>query len=138
MTKEPKVIIKFNFWSSERQRCLHQFGRVVTKVNVVKVQSSKFKVMNKEMVLSCSRGGRFVAEMMSKVAESVNRPVNLLRTYYAQVLERDLNMHQTWALIEAQVAFFLGVMPVGYAFTLRAVALLWLVVAVKKCRRLLA
>ena len=112
--KEPKVIIKFN------------------------VQSSKFKVMNKEMVLSCSRGGRFVAEMMSKVAESVNRPVNLLRTYYAQVLERDLNMHQTWALIEAQVAFFLGVMPVGYAFTLRAVALLWLVVAVKKCRRLLA
>ena len=47
------------------------------------------------MVLSCSRGGRFVAEMMSKVAESVNRPVNLLRTYYAQVLERDLNMHQT-------------------------------------------
>ena len=106
MTKEPKVIIKFNFWSSERQRCLHQFGRVVTKVNVVKVQSSKFKVMNKEMVLSCSRGGRFVAEMMSKVAESVNRPVNLLRTYYAQVLERDLNMHQTWALIEAQVAFF--------------------------------
>ena len=113
-TKEPKVIIKFN------------------------VQSSKFKVMNKEMVLSCSRGGRFVAEMMSKVAESVNRPVNLLRTYYAQVLERDLNMHQTWALIEAQVAFFLGVMPVGYAFTLRAVALLWLVVAVKKCRRLLA
>ena len=94
--------------------------------------------MNKDMVLSCSRGGRFVAEMMSKVAESVNKPVNLLRTYYAQVLERDLNMHQTWALIEAQVAFFLGVMPVGYAFTLRAVALLWLVVAVKKCRRLLA
>ncbi len=103
-----------------------------------KVQSSKFKDMEKDMVLSCSRGGRFVAEMMSKVTESVNRPVNLLRTYYAQVLERDLNMHQTWALIEAQVAFFLGVMPVGYAFVVRAVALLWLVVAVKKCRRLLA
>ena len=40
------VIIKFNFWSSERQRCLHQFGRVVTKVNVVNVQCSKIKVKN--------------------------------------------------------------------------------------------
>lgn len=94
--------------------------------------------MNKEMVLTTSRSGRFVAEMMSKVAENVNRPVNLLRTYYAQVLERDLNMHQTWALIEAQVAFFLGVMPVGYVLPLRAAALLWLIVAVKKCHRLLA
>ncbi|MBR5391799.1 MAG: ATP-binding protein [Prevotella sp.] len=93
---------------------------------------------NKEMILSTPWGSRLIADKLSRIVEMVNRPVNLLRQYYAQVLERDLNMHQTWALIEAQVAFFLGVMPVGYAFVLRAVALLWLVVAVKKCRRLLA
>jgi hypothetical protein len=62
----------------------------------------------------------------------------MLRGYYARVLEREIDMHQTWALIEAQVAFFLGVMPVGYDFPLRAAALVWFVVAVKKCRRLLA
>ena len=93
---------------------------------------------NKEMILSTPWGSRLIADKLSRIVEMVNRPVNLLRQYYAQVLERELNMRQTWALIEAQVAFFLGVMPVGYAFTLRAVALLWLVVAVKKCRRLLA
>lgn len=93
---------------------------------------------NKEMILSTPWGSRLIADKLSRIVEMVNRPVNLLRQYYAQVLERDLNMHQTWALIEAQVAFFLGVMPVGYAFVVRAVALLWLVVAVKKCRRLLA
>ena len=93
---------------------------------------------NKEMILSTPWGSRLIADKLSRIVEMVNRPVNLLRQYYAQVLERELNMRQTWALIEAQVAFFLGVMPVGYAFVLRAVALLWLVVAVKKCRRLLA
>ena len=94
--------------------------------------------MEKQMVLNCSRSSRYLAEMMNRFAESVNRPVNKLRGYYAQVLERDIDMRQTWALIEAQVAFFLGVMPIGYIFPLRAVALVWLIVSVKKCHRLLA
>ena len=93
---------------------------------------------NKEIILSTPWGSRLIADKLSRIVEMVNRPVNLLSQYYAQVLERELNMRQTWSLIEAQVAFFLGVMPVGYAFPLRTAALIWLIVAVRKCRQQLA
>ncbi|MBR5038853.1 MAG: hypothetical protein IKX65_09055 [Prevotella sp.] len=95
-------------------------------------------INNKEMILTAPFGSHFIADKLNRIVEMVNRPVNLLRQYYAQVLERELNMRQTWSLIEAQTAFFLGVMPVGYAFPLRAAALVWLIVAVRKCRQQLA
>ena len=79
-----------------------------------------------------------IADKMYHLSDVIIRPIEMLRDYYSIVLERNLNMRQTWALIEAQAAFFLGILPVGYAFILRAVALVWFIIALKKCRKLLA
>ena len=91
-----------------------------------------------EMILNTPSGSHFMTDMISRFVEITKRPACMLNQYYSQMLEKDLNMNQTWALIEAQTAFFLGVLPVGYAFTLRAAALIWLILAVRKCRRLLS
>ena len=79
-----------------------------------------------------------IADKMYHLLDVIIRPIEILRDYYSLVLERNLNMRQTWVLIEAQTAFFLGILPVGYAFILRAVALVWFIIALKKCRKLLA
>ncbi len=81
--------------------------------------------------------GQRLKERIRKMTEKLNMPVRRLGDYYSMVLERDINSRQTWALLEAQAALFLGILPVGYAFTIRLIALLWLVLAVKRCKELL-
>ena len=61
--------------------------------------------------------------------------VEPLRQYYSSVLDRDLNLRQTWALLHAQVAFVCAAFPVGGAFWLRMACCLWFVYAVDKCRK---
>ncbi len=96
-------------------------------------------MMNKEMILTTRQSiWQAIADKMNYFSDVIIRPIEKLRDYYSLVLERNLNMRQTWALIEAQTAFFLGILPVGYAFILRAVALVWFIIALKKCRKLLA
>ncbi|MBR7018678.1 MAG: ATP-binding protein [Prevotella sp.] len=96
-------------------------------------------MMNKEMILTTRQSiWQAMADKMNYFSDVIIRPIEMLRDYYSLVLERNLNMRQTWALIEAQAAFFLGILPVGYAFILRAVALVWFIIALKKCRKLLA
>ena len=69
--------------------------------------------------------------LMENVKKVANRPVEWLRQYYSSVLERDINMRQTWSLIEVQVAFFAGIMPANY----RAFCA-WFLMALKRCRSL--
>ena len=38
---------------------------------------------NKEMILSTPWGSRLIADKLNRIVEMVNRPVNLLRQYYA-------------------------------------------------------
>ena len=77
-----------------------------------------------------------LAENIHKMTERLNMPVKKLSNYYSMVLERDINSRQTWALLEAQAALFLGILPVGYALTVRLIALTWLLVALKRCKQL--
>lgn len=96
-------------------------------------------MMNKEMALSTRHGiWQSIADKMYHFNEMLSTPLQMICNYYSLVLERRLNIRQTWALLEAQAAFFLGILPVGYAFVLRAVALVWLIIALKKCKRILA
>lgn len=52
--------------------------------------------------------------LLENVKQVANRPAEWLRQYYSSVLERDINMRQTWSLIEVQAAFFAGIMPANY------------------------
>lgn len=78
-----------------------------------------------------------LSSTFSKITERLNMPIRKLSQYYSTVLERDINSRQTWALLEAQAALFLGILPVGYALTIRLLALAWLLVALKRCKQLL-
>jgi hypothetical protein len=74
--------------------------------------------------------------LMENVKKVANRPVEWLRLYYSSVLERDVNMRQTWSLIEVQVSFFAGIMPANYSLLLRAAFCVWFLMALKRCRGL--
>ena len=74
--------------------------------------------------------------LMENVKKVANRPVEWLHQYYSSVLERDINMRQTWSLIEVQVAFFAGIMPANYSLLLRAAFCAWFLIALKRCRGL--
>ena len=75
--------------------------------------------------------------LLENVKNVANRPVEWLRQYYSSVLERDINMRQTWSLIEVQTAFFAGIMPANYSLWLRAACCAWFLFALKRCRRML-
>lgn len=75
--------------------------------------------------------------LLENVKNVANRPVEWLRQYYSSMLERDINMRQTWSLIEVQTAFFAGIMPANYSLWLRAACCAWFLMALKRCRRLL-
>ena len=75
--------------------------------------------------------------LLENVKNVVNRPVEWLRQYYSSVLERNINMRQTWSLIEVQTAFFAGIMPANYSLWLRTACCVWFLIALKRCRRLL-
>ena len=75
--------------------------------------------------------------LLENVKNVANRPVEWLRQYYSSVLERDINMRQTWNLIEVQAAFFAGIMPANNSLWLRAACCAWFLWALKRCRRML-
>lgn len=75
--------------------------------------------------------------LLENVKQVANRPVEWLRQYYSSVLERNINMRQTWSLIEVQTAFFAGIMPANYSLWLRAACCVWFLIALKRCHRLL-
>lgn len=63
-------------------------------------------------------------------------PVERLSRYYSRVLERPVGQRLTWALLEAQSAFFLGILPATLPLWVRLAALAWFGIAVVRCKRL--
>ncbi|MBQ4023139.1 MAG: hypothetical protein II612_03960 [Prevotella sp.] len=95
--------------------------------------------MNNEMTYHLRHmAGSMAAEWTKMCMDKANEPARMLRKYYSDVTGQKLSMRQTWSLIEAQTAFFLGIMPADYTLVLRMALLAWAVVAVKKCRKLLS
>ena len=92
--------------------------------------------MEKQLLLS--KGCEATAWMQAlamKAAALVHKPVEMARNYYSKVLGQQVTGGQTWCLLEAQTAFFLGIMPAAYPLTLRAACLVWAVWAAVRCRR---
>lgn len=74
---------------------------------------------------------------VKKAANMLNSPLRLLGRYYSMVLERDVDMRQTKAITEAQLAFFATVIPADIHVLLHVAACVWFIMSLKKCRSLL-
>ena len=64
-----------------------------------------------------------------------NKPIELLSKYYTMCLDREISCKQTWLLLNAQAAFFMGVFPVSAPFSARLVCLAWLLYALRLCKK---
>ncbi|MBQ8046916.1 MAG: ATP-binding protein [Prevotella sp.] len=92
--------------------------------------------MEKNLTLPASRFT--VASIANHVMNLVQAPVEALRQYYAHVLERDINLRQTWLLINAQTAFFFTAFPVECPLLVRLLCCTWLVHALLLCKKAFA
>ena len=64
-------------------------------------------------------------------------PMYWLRRYYSDVLDKQLDMRQTWLLLNAQTAFAMTFFPAEASLTARVACCAWLASAVMKCRKAL-
>lgn len=89
------------------------------------------------VLMSGNSNVKNVSETIKKVLFVLNMPLRWLSKYYSSVLEREVNMRQTKALTEAQLAFFALVMPADYSLLLRIAACIWFVLVLRRCRNLM-
>jgi len=90
--------------------------------------------MKKEMTLSDSN---MTADVIQNLINKAKKPIEWLREYYSKVLEREITMHQTLLLLNAQMAFLFAAFPVGGPILLRALCCGWFLHAVLKCKHAL-
>lgn len=70
-------------------------------------------------------------------SNTIRKPVELLSQYYSQVLDRPVDLRQTWLLLNAQAAFLFAAFPVEGPMLLRVACCGWLLHAVQLCRKAL-
>lgn len=75
--------------------------------------------------------------LVKKATLMAAAPLRLLRKYYSMVLEREVDMRQTKAITEAQLAFFATVIPAEMHILLHIAACAWFLISLKKCRSLM-
>ena len=112
--------------NSEKEVCLNSCMKEVclNSKKEVCLNSKKEVYLNNEKEISLNSG-------MKKVC----RPIEWLCSYYSDVLDRKLTMHQTWLLINAQLAFGAAFFPVEAPWVVRIGCLVWVVSALLKCKR---
>ena len=93
--------------------------------------------MNKTTTTSSSTMIMGMLTAAKRVTNTYDNMMNHVTDFYSKQLERNINRRQTLALLEAQLAFFLGIMPIDMPMALRIAFTVWTVVAVKKCKRCL-
>lgn len=92
--------------------------------------------MEKEMTLTAgTMNGKCITDIARYLMNKVNIPAGIMRRYYSHVLGKEVSMRQAWLLIEAQAAFFAGVLPANIHVAVRALIFVWFALAVRKCRR---
>ena len=91
--------------------------------------------MNKTTTTSNSAMIMGMLTAAKRVTNTYDNMMNHVTDFYSKQLERNINRRQTLALLEAQLAFFLGIMPIDMPMILRIAFTVWTVVAVKKCKR---
>lgn len=75
--------------------------------------------------------------LVKKAAYMLSAPLRILGRYYSLVLERDVDMRQTKAITEAQLAFFATVLPAEMPILLHVAACIWFIMSLRKCRSLI-
>ena len=93
--------------------------------------------MNKTTTTSSSTMIMGMLTAAKRMTNTYDNMMNHVTDFYSKQLERNINRRQTLALLEAQLAFFLGIMPIDMPMALRIAFTVWTVVAVKKCKRCL-
>ena len=93
--------------------------------------------MNKTTTTSNSTMIMGMLTAAKRVTNTYDNMMNHVTDFYSKQLERNINRRQTLALLEAQLAFFLGIMPIDMPMILRIAFTVWTIVAVKKCKRCL-
>ena len=80
---------------------------------------------------------RFVAlnAIVGAVLSKLSVPVEMLRKYYTSVLEREIDVRQTWLLINAQLAFIFAALPVDGPMVFRMACCGWIIHAALLCKR---
>ncbi len=78
-----------------------------------------------------------VADMKKKAINMLNTPLKIMGDYYSHVLERPISIMQTKVITETQIAFLATILPLDYNLALRSLACAWLIITLKKCKRLL-
>lgn len=91
--------------------------------------------MNKTTTTSSSTMIMGMLTAAKRMTNTYDNMMNHVTDFYSKQLERNINRRQTLALLEAQLAFFLGIMPIDMPMALRIAFTVWTVVAVKKCKR---
>lgn len=99
--------------------------------------------MEKQMTIQTGTAfGRGLAEVVKKMnmsmacaAEALRCAAGMLRDYYSDVLGRDVSAAQIRVLLEAQAAFLGCIMPADFSLVLRAAFGVWLLSALKRCRK---
>lgn len=76
-----------------------------------------------------------IIEIVTNLVSIICRPVALLSLYYSHCLGREITVKQTWCLLNAQAAFFLTAFPVGATFYMRIVCGMWLLHALRLCKK---
>lgn len=89
--------------------------------------------MEKEMTLRNSRSQ--MQGTMENVWKQVCRPAEWLRSYFSQVLEREVSMRQTMAILNAQVAGTVAVFFTFGSVLLHIAAVAWFVISLLQCRK---
>ena len=84
--------------------------------------------MNKTTTTSNSTMIMGMLTAAKRVTNTYDNMMNHVTDFYSKQLERNINRRQTLALLEAQLAFFLGIMPIDMPMALRIAFTVWTVV----------
>ena len=127
----------YSLWNNLKTVCLNSNAKKISLNSSMKkicLNSNMKKVyLNSDMKKVCLNSDMKKVYLNSDM-KKVCHPVEWLRTYYSNVLERQLTVRQTWLLINAQLAFAAAFFPVDAPWFVRIVCLAWVVSALLKCR----
>ena len=134
----------YSLWNNLKTVCLNSYAKEVRLNSGMKkncLNSEKEVSLNscmKEVCLNSKKEVYLNSEKeisLNSCMKKVCRPIEWLCSYYSDVLERKLTMHQTWLLINAQLAFGAAFFPVEAPWVVRIGCLVWVVSALLKCKR---
>ena len=142
----------YNLWNNLKTVCLNSYAKKVRLNSGMKkicLNSEKEVSLNSGMKKNCLNSMKEVCLNSKKEVylnsekeislnsgmKKICRPIEWLCSYYSDVLNRKLTMHQTWLLINAQLAFGAAFFPVEAPWVVRIGCLVWVVSALLKCKR---